>query len=243
MQSEFFGKRGILWFGSMVMWYDPLEQKIKYYFTNQISTDNTEDAYSSMEQIAATLKFHKDNYPELEHDSFHLRTDGAFYFTSPDFTCRLPYTQDVLGLKCLSHCKGEAGGGKCCVDAKFGSSKCANDDLVIEGRGERDVNTASDLVRNLQEIHARDRNNIPNTYSFMVSPNYDHDILHSNMPDGVKKKAKMGSSAMRKFSQDGDEMYVYYSSFLDKDKDADSYKPDCTVKCREMWGDSSAGIN
>ena len=50
-------------------------------------------------------------------------------------------------------------------------------------------------------------------------------------------------AAMRKFSQDGDEMYVYYSSFLDKDKDADSYKPDCTVKCREMWGDSSAGIN
>ena len=240
MQSDFFGKRGILWFGSVVMWYDVQEQKIKQYFTNQISTDNTEDAYSSMEQIAATVKFHRDHYSELGHNSFHLRTDGAFYFTSPDFTCRLPYIQDVLGIKCLSHCKGEAGGGKCCVDAKFGSSKGAVDDLVIEGGGDRDVNTACDLVRSLQEIHLRDRNNVPNTYSFMVSPNYDHDILYSNMPSGVKKDAKMGSSAMRKFSEDGEIMHIDYSSFLDKDKDVETYKPDCVVRCREVWGDSSA---
>ena len=99
--------------------------------------------------------------------------------------------------------------------------KGAVHDLVIEG-GDRDVNTACDLVRNLQEIHARDRNNIPNTYSFMVSPNYDHDILYSNMPNGVKKDAKMGSSTMRKFSEDDDNMYVYYYSSLHKDKDMET---------------------
>ena len=72
-----------------------------------------------MEQIAANMKFHKDNYSELRHNSFHLRTDRALYFTSPDFNCGLPYIHDMLGIKCLSHCKGETGGAKCCVDAKL----------------------------------------------------------------------------------------------------------------------------
>ena len=240
MQAEFFGKRGILWFGSRVMWYDEREQKLKHYFTNQISSDNTEDAYSSIEQITATLKFHKERHPELNHDRFHLRTDGAFYFTSVDFTGRLVYLKDLLGIKCLSHCKGEAGGGKCSVDGKFGCSKNAVDDLILRGGGSRDVNTASDLVLNLQEIHKRDSNNIPNTYSFMVAPNYNHVILKSNMAAVDKNRSKMGSSAMRKFDEDGNKMHVYYSSFLDRDESVDRYKPDYTVNVKEIWGDSTA---
>ena len=34
MQSDYFGKRGILWFRARVMWYNQQERKLKHYYTN-----------------------------------------------------------------------------------------------------------------------------------------------------------------------------------------------------------------
>ena len=241
MQSDFFGKRGILWFGARVMWYDQREGRLKHYFTNQISPDSVEDSYSSVEQVTATLKFHRDNYSGLRHEKFHLRTDGAGYFTSADFTGRLPYTHLEIGYKCLSHHKGECGGGKCSVDANFGCSKAAVDDLILTSKGRWDVLTANDLVMNLQQCHKLGR--VPNTFSFLVTPNPGHEILKSNMNDVEKAKCRFGSCAMRKFHYDGDvskwQIKLYSSSFLDRDRDIPDQLDHATM-VQNLWESHSS---
>jgi hypothetical protein len=42
-QTDFFGKRGIIWHGICILWFCHLDKKFKQYFVNQCVEDSTED--------------------------------------------------------------------------------------------------------------------------------------------------------------------------------------------------------
>lgn len=144
-QSAFYGKKGHVLFGARVMWYDEIKGELKCYFSNQVSEDSEENCHTSIQQLTATLKVHSSRVDTGHHKAFHLRTDGAGHFSGIEFVGRLPYLERICGYRCLSHHKGEGGGGKCEVDGNFGNTKHAVDSKCTEMLGDADINTAYDL--------------------------------------------------------------------------------------------------
>ena len=101
-------------------------------------SDNTEDAHGADHRY---FEVSKRAPPTVEARSISPEKNGAFYFTLVDFTGRLVYLKDVLGIKSSSHCKLEAGSGKCIIDGKLSSSsKNAADELILRG-GAREILT------------------------------------------------------------------------------------------------------
>jgi hypothetical protein len=64
--SDWFGKKGIIWHGIWIVWWDPKIQKLRYYFINQIVTDSTEDGELVVQRIALALKNHNQFFPHAD---------------------------------------------------------------------------------------------------------------------------------------------------------------------------------
>lgn len=154
--QDFFGKRGMIWLASKVVWWDTEKQKYIFYDINCIPTTSVpEDAKLSMEGLTAILAHHRKVYPEGTHWKLIHSTDGAATFAGSPYLGPLTLLYLLHNWCVLYHTIGEAGGNKTTVDGNIGYLKNLLKWHVKEKGGKGDILCAEDLIRTLQEVKAK----------------------------------------------------------------------------------------
>lgn len=150
--SEFFGQRGIAWFGMMVYQLKNDDElaadktsKYKTSFIDLTMDDGKEDAFAAANMVVCALSQVKARDPSLRQ--FILKSDGAGCFAGSEFCAALPRMLPSCGLRCTMQLRSEVGLGKTALDSHFARSRLVLHRNVLIGRGAADVHCAEDCAR------------------------------------------------------------------------------------------------
>jgi hypothetical protein len=128
--TEFFGQRGIGWFGAMfyrkktagekardVSNKTPSASAYDTRFIDLTMSDSKEDAFAAISMLELALRHYKLMNPQVK--KFILKTDGAGCFSGAELFRFLPSAEALTGLRCEVHFVSEAGCGKSPLDSHF----------------------------------------------------------------------------------------------------------------------------
>lgn len=156
--SEFFGQRGISWFGIMVYERKNATEiatdaaagrtgasKYKVQFLDLTTDDSKEDGFASGAMILSGLREIKRLRPHI--CNFIVKSDGAGAFAGQEFDAMLATAFQFCGMSCLMHIRSEVGNGKTILDTHFASARLVLLRNVQAGGGSADIHCAADCAR------------------------------------------------------------------------------------------------
>lgn len=156
--SEFFGQRGISWFGIMVyskktdaeLAADAAAGRVgasiyKVQFLDLTTDDSKEDAFASGTMLLAGLREFKRLNPHIR--KFIVKSDGAGAFAGQEFDAMLAVAFQFCEMVCLMHIRSEVGNGKTILDSHFAVARLVLLRNVQAGAGNADVHCAADCAR------------------------------------------------------------------------------------------------
>lgn len=196
--SDWFGKKGIVWHGIWVVWWDPDAGKLRYYFVNQIVNDSCEDGEIVAQLFGSVLKNHKVYKPNTL--TCVVKTDGAGAFSGVKAVARYGYLGILTGIKVIIVKTTEAGGGKDGADRNFAVAKSEMKKTVKAGMGEFDVVDAQTLIKNLL------RKPTPSTINVLVATKRNN--IEPRSTKEVKKAGLQRISHKEFVYGEGDESMV-----------------------------------
>lgn len=229
--SDFFGKRGIAWFGGRVMWYDPAKDLIQYYFVHQICENDAENGVLSIQCLVTLLNQHRLSHPIEKHTDIILGSDGAGCFEGIDFTARLPYLHLAIQWNVTQHHIGENGGGKDRVDASFGAVKPAIRRYVTQKVGKADIKCPKDLVAVIQAA-------VPaKTIAWLMSS------VRNSIIEPIKTRevtdAGLQSVSLRKFTYDEEGNPLTIECYKQSGMGG---PPDSVIKVPALWSTTDVSL-
>ena len=136
-QSDFFGKTGIPWHGTM-FYFPATDGSIEIEYIDVVmAADGKEDGVATFAAFELSVQKFKEAHPHVTKLK-SVRTDGAVAYAGTEFAIGLALMTSANGLSVDKHHIGTSGNNKSSLDAHFASAGQAVDRLIDGGHHDAD---------------------------------------------------------------------------------------------------------